>query len=1272
MHPSEKHNNMSDDTGFVSWLGNKASRVGGVANSVSEAVSEAAKAHAKARREADIKRSQRLHERVAAARKALERASDNEQEKVLALNAAKERAKVMAAKESQKEATDSMHPEQERAVREAMELYRGGDVIGKVTSLRWVESIANFPACDSKRPGAKNHLYNRLLGAQRLASVLMWPELPNRGLLLAHPVGTGKTCTFVAILNSFVEALRLGRSPRLGRSTIDHPINRAYIIVPKATIINDFHEEISNKCGSKEVTEAYREDKRANPKLTRTIRLRVGERTFHVTFVVLTQQTGVPNTFENSLVMFDEAHNMVNPKNTNSDGMANAFMIRAKLLKARNCKVVIATATPVEEHPSELAILNVIKPRDSRGHVVNPFPDEMLGPDGSVSEGRAGVIQRSDLTSPSDTSEENQKKIERLKNARIKLWNEEFENEKQNVMIDAVMRRSAGLVSFVDAQRHGAGDTYPRVRVSVDAFKSLSKPKDIAEFEKHLALNHAGRLPAIDSVIVADGRKKPLEGGPGHFPWNGNRGKPTAKAFAFAKQAWSLANEGLELTDASTGSSSVEKANKQVVYAQMPASFGYLAMAVEQHAKNVSGVTPKFIWLDDVCDWLAKCERTKLAECVNDWIKDQKKWNVKRAWAVSVARQNTKHTESALFRAASMLESAYNHPENVNGEVIHAIFIDKRSAEGKSYKQSTHMHIVDVPTRSKGSSGENWTTNRGMRAQVLGRVSRLRSHCDLPPEQRYVRYFMYATSFASGKSNEMKALKDSAKNGEADVTLEALMKSAVDSELYEKKTDTMQYRKSGGTRTGFCVNAAAEGPEKLSRQLFDAATCAGGKTLSLSKYGVREPADAASCRGSVDGMVYIPAHEQEKWSDAQEEKFFEELMRLREEMPCSPADTHRVGRARMILARMFNATNIRPVKNGYVFETGVPDVLSQDIQDYARYAGRLLYDGANSEFTKRTIDAATSAGKQVLGAAKSGALASGRMLYDGANSDFAKRTMTSAVSAGGSALGAAKSGVVTTGKRFYELMSGSFNPMSDVEEKEGAVESTAGWKKWSARLGVQNLPGIGQTRTRETNTGITTLYVSDRVLSKGYVQPFHADWPHELDDVETLHLFWRQKGVISKHGEVMRLIEYPQDLRPQGTEESAKLPLWVGDTKELPEVQELGGELLRPQLSVETKLSQMAAAGHTPYTSMFGAWAKAKYDWARSGQPPMESWQGASFPERQHALFVMGMQRAALRKEPTNDALCALMMELQEAKLHARRVQESVPDDVSRAMALED
>ncbi|MAB74340.1 MAG: hypothetical protein CMC99_05240, partial [Flavobacteriales bacterium] len=308
---------MSDDTGFVSWLGNKASRVGGVANSVSEAVSEAAKAHAKARREADIKRSQRLHERVAAARKALERASDNEQEKVLALNAAKERAKVMAAKESQKEATDSMHPEQERAVREAMELYRGGDVIGKVTSLRWVESIANFPACDSKRPGAKNHLYNRLLGAQRLASVLMWPELPNRGLLLAHPVGTGKTCTFVAILNSFVEALRLGRSPRLGRSTIDHPINRAYIIVPKATIINDFHEEISNKCGSKEVTEAYREDKRANPKLTRTIRLRVGERTFHVTFVVLTQQTGVPDTFENSLVMFDEAHNMVSPKNTN-------------------------------------------------------------------------------------------------------------------------------------------------------------------------------------------------------------------------------------------------------------------------------------------------------------------------------------------------------------------------------------------------------------------------------------------------------------------------------------------------------------------------------------------------------------------------------------------------------------------------------------------------------------------------------------------------------------------------------------------------------------------------------------------------------------------------------------------------------------------------------------------------------------------------------------------------------------------------------------------
>ena len=94
------------------------------------------------------------------------------------------------------------------------------------------------------------------------------------------------------------------------------------------------------------------------------------------------------------------------------------------------------------------------------------------------------------------------------------------------------------------------------------------------------------------------------------------------------------------------------------------------------------------------------------------------------------------------------------------------------------------------------------------------------------------------------------------------------------------------------------------------------------------------------------------------------------------------------------------------------------------------------------------------------------------------------------------------------------------------------------------------------------------------------------------------------------------------------------------------------------------------ASGFTPAISFArGEWARKLYEWAVSGRPPMGSWSGASMQERQHALFVMGMQRAAL-SPPGGMArnLCELSMQWHEARLALKRADEDIPTDVRRVM----
>lgn len=77
------------------------------------------------------------------------------------------------------------------------------------------------------------------------------------------------------------------------------------------------------------------------------------------------------------------------------------------------------------------------------------------------------------------------------------------------------------------------------------------------------------------------------------------------------------------------------------------------------------------------------------------------------------------------------LLARYNDPKNRYGDVIRVLLVTEAGAEGISVLEARHMHILESSNRV------NKTT------QAIGRVARFKSHIELPPEERNVKVWRY-------------------------------------------------------------------------------------------------------------------------------------------------------------------------------------------------------------------------------------------------------------------------------------------------------------------------------------------------------------------------------------------------------------------------------------------------------------------------------------------------------------------------------------------------
>ena len=150
-----------------------------------------------------------------------------------------------------------------------------------------------------------------------------------KGLLLYHKLGAGKTCTSVLIAD---DMLRNGK------------INKVYVLTPGSLRVN-WIDEYCKKCGDKFISK---------------------------NFVFMTYNSNLQlkikdYNFDNSLIIIDEAHNLINSVRNLSP---NAVLIYKKIYES-NCRVLLLTGTPIIQYIHEWSLMgNLLNPESFQNILV--------------------------------------------------------------------------------------------------------------------------------------------------------------------------------------------------------------------------------------------------------------------------------------------------------------------------------------------------------------------------------------------------------------------------------------------------------------------------------------------------------------------------------------------------------------------------------------------------------------------------------------------------------------------------------------------------------------------------------------------------------------------------------------------------------------------------------------------------------------------------------------------------------------------------------------
>ena len=273
------------------------------------------------------------------------------------------------------------------------------------------EILENDPVtCDSLKEAKKGKF--SLLVHQKIIKEYMRVYSPFRGLLLFHGLGAGKTCASIAIGEGLKHQKKIiVMTPKsLQRNYIEqlkecgdvlwklnqhwesfdydqlNDIQRKYLSKKLGLNIDTDDEKVRWNMKKKKKVWLVNINKNPNyndlaPAEKRSIDEQILAQIMHkyefIAYNGLRKRawedlstrenllTGNDNPFNNKVIIIDEAHNFVTRivnkiKKKETDSLS--FILYDALLKAKNCKIVFLTGTPIINYPNEIAVLfNILR-----------------------------------------------------------------------------------------------------------------------------------------------------------------------------------------------------------------------------------------------------------------------------------------------------------------------------------------------------------------------------------------------------------------------------------------------------------------------------------------------------------------------------------------------------------------------------------------------------------------------------------------------------------------------------------------------------------------------------------------------------------------------------------------------------------------------------------------------------------------------------------------------------------------------------------------------
>jgi hypothetical protein len=202
---------------------------------------------------------------------------------------------------------------------------------------------------------------------QKLLSTFMNPRTPYDSLLLVHEMGTGKTCSAIAIAEQFIQADQMKDEVRTSaREGEDFPktVLKKIIILTKGEGLRDnFINEIANVCTSGQyLTGLDKYTRNRDKKIKKNVKTKYTFNTFEVFAKSLKKMSATERSlsFENCLFIIDEAHN-IRPSDAEESIIYQQIYDLFRSLKSR--KILLLTGTPMKDQPEEIIdLLNLILP----------------------------------------------------------------------------------------------------------------------------------------------------------------------------------------------------------------------------------------------------------------------------------------------------------------------------------------------------------------------------------------------------------------------------------------------------------------------------------------------------------------------------------------------------------------------------------------------------------------------------------------------------------------------------------------------------------------------------------------------------------------------------------------------------------------------------------------------------------------------------------------------------------------------------------------------